>query len=234
YLREDPVNRKYHHGEITFSMVYAFSENYILPLSHDEVVHGKGSLYSKMPGDHWQKMAGLRSLFAYQWSHPGKQLLFMGSEFGQEVEWGEGHSLDWWLLDLQDRAGLASLVKELNAVYRSHPALWTLDSDPGGFEWIDSNDGNRNTLAYIRKSPDGQMLVAVVNFAGTPHEGYRLALPKGGRWKEILNTDAPQFGGSGVGNLGAIEAEDLPWYGRPASASVRVPPLGAVWFEPET
>jgi 1,4-alpha-glucan branching enzyme len=233
YLREDPVNRKYHHGEITFSMVYAYSENYILPLSHDEVVHGKGSLYSKMPGDHWQKMAGLRSLFAYQWSHPGKQLLFMGSEFGQEVEWGEGHSLDWWLLDLADRAGLAALVKQLNTVYRAHPALWTLDSDPGGFEWIDANDGNRNTLAYIRKSPDGQMLVAVINFAGTPHEGYRLALPKGGRWLEVLNTDAPEFGGSGVGNLGAVEAEELPWYGRPYSAAVRVPPLGAVWFVPE-
>jgi 1,4-alpha-glucan branching enzyme len=232
YMREDPINRRYHHGEITFSMVYAFSENYCLPLSHDEVVHGKGSLIAKMPGDNWQKLANLRALYAYMWSHPGKQLLFMGSELGQEAEWSERWSLDWWLLDQPDHAGLAALVKELNSLYRAHPALWDQDSDPATFEWIDADDADRNLLAYLRQSRDGQRLVSVVNFAGVPHEGYRLALPSGGRWKEILNTDAPRYGGSGVGNLGAIEAEDLEWHGRPHSASIRVPPLGAVWFTP--
>ncbi|MDR1392985.1 MAG: 1,4-alpha-glucan branching protein GlgB [Bifidobacteriaceae bacterium] len=233
YLREDPVNRRYHHGEITFSLVYAFSENYCLPLSHDEVVHGKGSLYSKMPGDNWQKLANLRVLYAYMWSHPGKQLLFMGSELGQTGEWSEQWSLDWWLLDQPDRAGLAALVKELNLLYRSHPALWDQDSDPATFEWIDADDAGRNVLAYSRKPRQGRPVVAVINFAGVPHEGYRLALPQGGKWKEILNTDAPFYGGSGVGNLGLIQAEPVPWYGRNFSASIRVPPLGAVWFEPE-
>jgi 1,4-alpha-glucan branching enzyme len=232
YLREDPVNRKYHHGEITFSMVYAFSENYCLPLSHDEVVHGKGSLLAKMPGDNWQKLANLRALYAYMWSHPGKQLLFMGSELGQEGEWSERWSLDWWLLDQPDHRGLAALVKELNSLYRAHPALWDQDSEPCTFEWIDSDDSDHNVLAYVRKSRSGSQLVSVINFAGVPHENYRLALPEGGRWKEILNTDAPFYGGSGVGNLGAIEAEDLAWHGRPHSASIRVPPLGAVWFTP--
>jgi 1,4-alpha-glucan branching enzyme len=232
YLREDPVHRKYHHGEITFSMVYAFSENYCLPLSHDEVVHGKGSLYTKMPGDNWQKMANLRTLYAYMWSHPGKQLLFMGSELGQEGEWSERWSLDWWLLDQPDHAGLAALVKELNSLYRAYPALWDQDSDPATFEWIDSDDADHNVLAYVRKSRSGSPVVAVTNFAGVPHESYRLALPSGGRWQEILNTDAPFYGGSGVGNLGAIQAEELEWHGRPHSASIRVPPLGAVWFTP--
>jgi 1,4-alpha-glucan branching enzyme len=233
YLREDPVNRKYHHGEITFSMVYAFSENYCLPLSHDEVVHGKGSLVAKMPGDRWQQLANLRALYAYMWSHPGKQLLFMGSELGQEGEWSERWSLDWWLLDQPDHAGLAALVRRLNGLYRECPALWDQDSDPATFEWIDADDADHNVLAYLRKSADGQRLAVVVNFAGVPHEGYRLALPKGGRWREILNTDATEYAGSGVGNLGAIEAEDLPWHGRPYSASIRVPPLGALWFAPD-
>jgi 1,4-alpha-glucan branching enzyme len=233
YMREDPVNRKYHHGEITFSMVYAFSENYCLPLSHDEVVHGKGSLLAKMPGDEWQKLANLRALYAYMWSHPGKQLLFMGSELGVGGEWSERWSLDWWLLDQPSHAGLAALVKTLNALYRERPALWDQDSNPGTFEWIDADDSDHNVLAYIRNSRDGQKLISVVNFAGVPQEGYRLALPQAGTWREILNTDAPEFGGSGVGNLGAIESEDLEWHGRPHSASIRVPPLGAVWFEPE-
>ncbi|MDR3359541.1 MAG: 1,4-alpha-glucan branching protein GlgB [Bifidobacteriaceae bacterium] len=232
YLREDPVNRRWHHGEATFSLVYAFSENYCLPLSHDEVVHGKGSLYSKMPGDRWQKLAGLRALYAYMWSHPGKQLLFMGDELGQEGEWSEQWSLDWGLLDQADHQGLAALVAELNKLYRAHPALWDQDSDPATFEWIDSDDADHNVLAYIRKSRTGERLAVAVNFAGVPHEGYRLALPAGGRWNEILNTDAPIFGGSGVGNLGAVQAEPVEWHGRANSASVRLPPLGAVWFAP--
>ena len=234
YLSEDPVNRRWHHGELTFSLVYAFSENYVLPLSHDEVVHGKGSLISKMPGDKWQRLAGLRSLYAYQWSHPGKQLLFMGQEIGQEQEWNESYSLDWWLLDQEGHAGVAALVERLNAIYASSPAMW--DDDYTGFEWIDASDGDHNLISYLRKGSDDagnrEVVVCISNFAGNPHEGYRVGLPFGGEWVEILNTDAEEFGGSGVVNVGTIIAEDTPWNGRPVSASLRVPPLGAVWLVP--
>lgn len=234
YMQEDPVNRRWHHGELTFSLVYAFSENYILPLSHDEVVHGKGSLVSKMPGDKWQKMASLRALYAYQWSHPGKQLLFMGQEFGQEQEWTEQHSLDWWLLDDDLHSGLLSLVSALNRIYRDEPALW--DDDYTGFEWIDASDGDHNVISHIRKGMGSDhkqhLLVCVTNFAGTPHEGYRVGLPFSGQWEEILNTDSEEFGGSGVINMGPVIAEDVPWNGRPASAELRVPPLGALWLRP--
>lgn len=236
YMQEDPVNRRWHHGELTFSLVYAFSENYILPLSHDEVVHGKGSLVSKMPGDKWQKMASLRALYAYQWSHPGKQLLFMGQEFGQEQEWTEQHSLDWWLLDDDLHSGLLSLVSALNRIYRDEPALW--DDDYTGFEWIDASDGDHNVISHIRKGMGSDhkqhLLVCVTNFAGTPHEGYRVGLPFSGQWEEILNTDSEEFGGSGVINMGPVIAEDVPWNGRPASAELRVPPLGALWLRPVT
>lgn len=235
YMQEDPVNRRWHHGELTFSLVYAFSENYTLPLSHDEVVHGKGSLINKMPGDKWQRMANLRSLFAYQWSHPGKQLLFMGQDIAQEVEWQEAYGLDWWLLDLPDHAGVNTLVARLNEIYTSSPALW--DDDYTGFEWIDASDGDHNVIAYMRKGAvvDGQqdVMVMVANFAGNPHESYRVGLPFGGEWEEILNTDAAEFGGSGVQNMGTIYAEDVPWSGRPHSVELRVPPLGAVWLRPK-
>ena len=234
YLSEDPVNRRWHHGELTFSLVYAFSENYVLPLSHDEVVHGKGSLISKMPGDKWQRLAGLRSLYAYQWSHPGKQLLFMGQEIGQEQEWNESYSLDWWLLDQEGHAGVAALVERLNKIYANSPAMW--DDDYTGFEWIDASDGDHNLISYLRKGTDAngnrEVVVCVSNFAGNPHEGYRVGLPFGGEWVEILNTDAEEFGGSGVVNVGTIIAEDTPWNGRPVSASLRVPPLGALWLVP--
>lgn len=234
YMREDPVNRRWHHGELTFSLVYAFSENFVLPLSHDEVVHGKGSLYSKMPGDDWQRLAGLRALYAYQWSHPGKQLLFMGQEFGQQQEWAESYSLDWWLLDEPRHRGLEQLVARLNAVYRAEPALW--DDDYTGFEWIDASDGDHNVISYLRKGPDAEdrqrVLVCLANFAGTPHEGYRVGLPFGGEWEEVLNTDDEAFGGSGVVNVGPIVAEPVSWNGRPASVELRVPPLGAVWLAP--
>ena len=234
YLSEDPVNRRWHHGELTFSLVYAFSENYVLPLSHDEVVHGKGSIISKMPGDKWQRLAGLRSLYAYQWSHPGKQLLFMGQEIGQEQEWNESYSLDWWLLDQEGHAGVAALVERLNKIYASSPAMW--DDDYTGFEWIDASDGDHNLISYLRKGADAdgnrEVVVCVSNFAGNPHEGYRVGLPFGGEWVEILNTDAEEFGGSGVVNVGPIIAEDTPWNGRPVSAQLRVPPLGAVWLVP--
>ncbi|GEL95569.1 1,4-alpha-glucan branching protein GlgB [Cellulomonas composti] len=228
YMQEEPVHRRYHHGEITFSMVYAYSERYILPISHDEVVHGKGSLYARMPGDHWQKTAGVRTLLAYQWTHPGKQLLFMGQEFAQPEEWTESHSLDWWALDDPLRAGVHRMVRDLNALYRATPALWQLDHTPDGFEWIASDDADRNTLVYLRKGVDTPDVVVIVNFAGIPHEGYRLALPRGGRWTEVFNSDSPDYGGSGVGNLGAVDALPDPHHGRPYSASVRVPPLGAV------
>jgi 1,4-alpha-glucan branching enzyme len=234
YLTEDPVNRRYHHGEITFSLVYAFSEQYVLPLSHDEVVHGKGSLLRKMPGDRWRQLAGMRALFAYQWSHPGKQLLFMGSEFAQEAEWTESRSLDWWLGDQPDHSGVRALVKDLNAIYTTTPALWADDFDSNGFRWIEVDDANHNVLAYVRCAPDGSLLVAVINFAGTPHEHYRLALPVGGHWLEVLNTDSVLYGGSGVGNLGRIRSEEIPWSGHPYSAEVRIPPLGAVYFVPES
>ncbi len=234
YVAEDPVNRRWHHGELTFSLVYAFSENFVLPLSHDEVVHGKGSLYMKMPGDDWQKMAGLRVLYAYQWSHPGKQLLFMGQEFAQQQEWTEAYSLDWWLLDDVRHRGLQQLVSRLNGVYREEPALW--DDDYTGFEWIDASDGDHNVISYVRKGLDGdgqqRLLVCLANFAGTPHEGYRVGLPVDGEWEEVLNTDDEAFGGSGVVNVGPIIAEAEPWNGRSFSVELRIPPLGAVWLAP--
>lgn len=236
YLAEDPVNRRYHHGELTFSLVYAFSEQFILPLSHDEVVHGKGSLLSKMPGDAWQELAGLRALYAYQWSHPGKQLLFMGQELGQGAEWNADHSLDWWILDDPGHQGLLTLVGDLNRLYKDSPALWAEDFSHRGFEWIEAGDGDHNVLSYLRKGTDEEgredLVVCVVNFAGTPHEGYRVGLPFAGSWDEVLNTDSEIYGGSGVGNLGRVEAEELPWNGRPASVRLRVPPMGAVFLRP--
>ncbi|HZI97663.1 MAG TPA: 1,4-alpha-glucan branching protein GlgB [Actinomycetales bacterium] len=232
YVAEDPVHRQYHHHRMTFSLMYAFSENFVLPISHDEVVHGKGSLLRKMPGDRWQQLANLRAFLAYMWAHPGKQLLFMGSEFGQEAEWAESRSLDWWLLDQPVHAGVHALVGDLNRRYRETPALWQLDADPAGFEWIDANDTLHNVFSFVRRSAAGDPLVCVVNFSGTPHEGYRVGLPSAGTWREVVNTDAEAYGGSGVGNLGEVRAEPTPWHGMDASATLRVPPLGAVWLTP--
>ena len=232
YLAEAPINRRYHHHEATFSLVYAFSEQFVLPISHDEVVHGKGSLLGKMPGDRWQQFAGVRALLAYQWSHPGKQLIFMGCEFAQGDEWSEQRGLDWYQLNYPGHAGVQKALVDLNAAYRAHPALWERDFDPAGFEWIDSNDADHNVLAYLRRDHAGQALAVVVNFAGVPHEGYRLALPSGGAWREILNTDSELYGGSGVGNLGLVYAEPVPWNGRPFSVRLRVPPLGALYLVP--
>lgn len=237
YMQEDPVNRSWHHGELTFSLVYAFSENFVLPLSHDEVVHGKGSLINKMPGDKWRKLAGLRSLLAYQWSHPGKQLLFMGQEFGQESEWSEGKSLDWWHLDDHGHRGVFELVARLNKLYTSCPAFW--DDHYTGYEWIDGSDSAHNLISYIRKNDAvpttadaANVIVCVANFAGNPHEGYRVGLPFGGEWEEVLNTDHEDFGGSGVVNLGTLHADEIAWNGRSHSLELRVPPLGAVWLRP--
>jgi 1,4-alpha-glucan branching enzyme len=232
YLAELPINRRYHHQEATFSMVYAYSERFILPISHDEVVHGKGSLLRKMPGDDWQQLAGVRSLLAYQWSHPGKQLLFMGCELGQGTEWAESTRLDWYLLDHEPHRGVQRVVRDLNRLYRAVPALWELDHDPAGFEWIDSGDADHNVLAYLRHDSQGGTVAVVINFAGVPHEGYRLALPHGGSWLEALNTDARDYGGSGVGNMGAVQADATPHLGRPFSAVLTIPPLSGLYLIP--
>jgi 1,4-alpha-glucan branching enzyme len=230
YLEHDPVYRSYHHGEMTFSLVYAFSENYTLPISHDEVVHGKGSLLRKMPGDRWQQLANLRAYLGYMWAHPGKQLIFMGIEMGQESEWAEARELDWWLLDHPEHRGVQSLVRDLNKVYGETSALWSRDNDPGTFSWIDANDAGRNTFSFVRRGTDGRDLVCVANFAATPHEGYRLGLPSDGVWEEVLNTDAQSYTGSGVGNLGAVNAVEGEWSGQPAHADLVVPPLATVWL----
>ncbi|MGZ4457186.1 MAG: 1,4-alpha-glucan branching protein GlgB [Nocardioides sp.] len=231
YVQHDPIHRSYHHGEMTFSLVYAWSENFVLPISHDEVVHGKGSLLRKMPGDRWQQLANLRAYLGFMWAHPGKQLLFMGAEMGQESEWAEARELDWWLLDHPEHRGVHSLVRDLNTVYRDSPALWARDHEPAAFAWIDANDAGRNTFSFVRRGEAGTPdLVCVSNFSAVPHEGYRLGLPAPGRWEEVLNTDAETYTGSGVGNMGAVTAEAGDWSGQPAYADVRVPPLATVWL----
>jgi 1,4-alpha-glucan branching enzyme len=233
YVQNDPVHRQYHHGQMTFSMVYAYSENYVLPISHDEVVHGKGSLLRKMPGDRWRQLANLRCFLAYMWAHPGKQLLFMGSEFGQESEWAESRELDWWLLENADHRGVQSLVRDLNRLYVDSPAFWTLDNDGAGFQWIDANDSSNNVFSFVRTGSGGEQIACVANFSAVPHHGYRLGLPAAGTWTEVLNTDAEAYAGSGVGNLGTVTATEDPWHGQPASTTVTLPPLGAVFLTRE-
>jgi 1,4-alpha-glucan branching enzyme len=215
---------------MTFSMVYAYSENYILPISHDEVVHGKGSLLGKIPGDRWQELATLRTLYAYMWAHPGKQLLFMGQEFAQGAEWSESRSLDWWLLDGPEHRGVQRLVTDLNRIYRETNALWSQDNDPAGFHWIDANDAMGNVYSFLRFGTDGSIIACVANFSPVPHERYQLGLPKAGRWEEVVNTDAEVYFGSGVGNFGGVDTGDQPWHGQPTSVTLRVPPLGAIWL----
>ena len=233
YLAHDPVFRHYHHNEITFSLMYAFSENFLLPLSHDEVVHGKGSLLGKMPGDEWKRFAGLRALLAYMWAHPGKQLLFMGSEFGQGAEWSAERGLDWWVLDHEFHAGVRRLVRDLNHTYRGTPALWTLDGSPDGFSWIDANDAGGNVLSFLRFGTDGGVIACIANFGGHPHEDYRVGLPRSGRWREVINTDGYDYAGSGAGNLGAVDAVAEPCHGQPASAALTLPPLAVLWLVPD-
>ncbi|GAY12369.1 1,4-alpha-glucan (glycogen) branching enzyme, GH-13-type [Pseudonocardia sp. N23] len=239
YTGRDPIHRSYHHNQMTFALMYAFSENYVLPISHDEVVHGKGSLWTRMPGDDWNKAAGVRALLAFMWAHPGKQLLFMGSEFGQVREWSEQRPLDWELLEDPLHSGVRSLVGDLNRAYRDQPALWALDTSPAGFSWIDANDASGNVLSFLRHSgrdsDDGTptVLACIANFAGAPNENYRVGLPFAGRWRELVNTDAEAYGGSGVGNLGVVEAEQTRWHGRPASAVLRLPPSGVLWLVPD-
>jgi 1,4-alpha-glucan branching enzyme len=214
--------------------MYAFSENFILPLSHDEVVHGKGSLFNKMPGDRWQKHANLRALYAYMWSHPGKNLLFMGQEFAQEDEWSEQRSLDWHLLEDRDKHGVQSLVRDLNRAYRDEPALWDRDFDPAGFYWIEPNDADANVVIFARTSTDHErVLISALNLAPVVREPYRVGLPRAGRWKELINTDAEIYGGGNIGNGGFVEAEPIPWHGQPFSAEVTLPPLAGFWLVPD-
>ncbi|MHA3020190.1 1,4-alpha-glucan branching protein GlgB [Mycobacterium sp. BMJ-28] len=233
YIGRDPIHRSFHHHEMTFSMLYAFSENYVLPISHDEVVHGKGTLWGRMPGNDHNKAAGVRGLLAYQWAHPGKQLLFMGQEFGQRAEWSEERGLDWYQLGEQSfSTGVQRLVTDINALYRSRRALWSRDTVPEGYSWIDANDSANNVLSFLRFGDDGSVLACVFNFSGSEHAQYRLGLPHAGSWREVLNTDATIYNGSGIGNFGAVEATAEPWHGRPASAVMSLPPLAALWFEP--
>jgi 1,4-alpha-glucan branching enzyme len=234
YFEKDPVHRRFHHDTLTFSLMYAFSENFVLPLSHDEVVHGKRSLLDKMPGDRWQRFANLRALYAYMWAHPGKKLLFMGGELGEWNEWNEDGSLHWNLLEYAEHDGIRSLVRDLNRVYRETPALWQRDFEPDGFRWLEANDAAHNVLAFARLG-EGETppLVCVLNLSPVPREGYRVGLPAGGRWQEALNTDSAFYGGSGVGNLGGVEAEAVPWNDHAFSAELTLPPLGAVWLIPE-
>ena len=234
YISRDPVHRSYHHHEMTFSLLYAFSENFVLPISHDEVVHGKGTLWDRMPGNDHMKASGLRSLLAYQWAHPGKKLLFMGQEFGQRAEWSEERGVDWFQLGEGGFSnGILRMVHDLNDIYRTHPALWTHDSSPEGYSWIDANDSASNVLSFLRFGSDDSMIACVFNFSGSEHTRYRLGLPRSGRWREVLNSDADIYNGAGVGNFGAVEAVDEPCHGRPASAVMVLPPLSALWFTPE-
>jgi 1,4-alpha-glucan branching enzyme len=233
FMAHDPIHRRYHHNELTFSLWYAFSENFVLPLSHDEVVYGKKALISKMPGDRWQKFANVRLLTGWMWAHPGKKLLFMGGEFGQWREWHHDRQLDWELTREGDHAGLQRWVADLNRAYRAQPALHKQDFSPAGFEWIDGNDSDNSVITFLRWPGDGPPVLVACNFTPIPREGYQVGVPLAGAWREILNSDAPLYGGSGIGNLGRVEAQPHPWHGRAQSLRLTLPPLAMVLFAPE-
>ncbi len=224
YIQHEPIHRMYHHDEITFSILYAWSENFMLPLSHDEVVHGKGSLINRIPGDRWQKLATLRALYGFMWAHPGKKLLFMGCEFAQNDEWSESRSLDWHLAEFSEHRGVQLSVKKLNDVYKTHAALWERDTSPEGFTWLVGNDGAGNTMAFTRWSDRGECIVSITNFSPVPHESYSVPLPGTGTWVEILNTDSIEFGGSGISNSTINSTEGVP-------TILRVPPLATIWLK---
>ncbi|MVA76010.1 1,4-alpha-glucan branching protein GlgB [Auraticoccus sp. F435] len=231
YLGRAPVHRQYHHHEITFGLVYAFSENFVLPISHDEVVHGKGSMLGKVPEDDWRKFATLRAFYALQWSHPGKQLLFMGCEFGQRSEFSEDRGPDWLATSHWGHRGLQLLVRDLNSIYREHPALWQQDNSPSGFSWISADDAGGNVFSFLRYDEQGRAMACLINFSAEPRRDYRIGLPAEGRWREVLNTDAEHYDGTGeFGNLGAVTAVEVGSHGLPASATVTIPPLAAVWL----
>jgi 1,4-alpha-glucan branching enzyme len=234
YFSREPIHRRYHHHELTFSLVYAWNENFVLPLSHDEVVHGKGSLLEKMPGDRWQQLANLRALYAYMWAHPGKKLLFMGGELATPWEWSDQGELPWSLLEHAEHTGVRDLVRDLNAIYRDEPALWQVDFSPEGFRWLEPNDALANTFAFMRLSRDGERpLVCIANLSPVPREGYRVGLPSGGDWVELLNTDSTYYAGSGIGNMGKVTAGEPGWHDQPFSATLTLPPLAVVWLRPE-
>ncbi|SFN05617.1 1,4-alpha-glucan branching protein GlgB [Thermodesulforhabdus norvegica] len=236
YMSKDPIYRKYHHNELTFSLLYAFHENFILPFSHDEVVHGKGSMINKMPGDKWQKFANLRVLYGYMFAHPGKKLLFMGNEFGQWREWNHDTSLDWYLLDDPFHRGLKLWVKDLNRLLSSEPALYELDSSWEGFRWIDCHDSDQSTLSFLRigRHTDRDLLLCVCNFTPVPRYPFYVGVPKEGFWKELLNSDSELYGGSGLGNMGGLHTEPVPAHGYSQSLKIMLPPLAAVFFKPES
>ena len=235
YMSQDPVFRSYHHNQITFGLVYAFSENFILPLSHDEVVYGKGSLIRKMPGDDWQKFANLRLLFGFMFGHPGKKLLFMGGEFGQWSEWNHDTSLDWHLLANPAHAGLKRWLRDLNTLYRGQPSLCELDFDSAGFSWVDCKDYQRSVISFLRRGRDSEdETLFVCNFTPVAHQNYRLGVPKDGHWNELLNSDAPLYGGSGQGNFGGLSTIPLPIHGQPYTLNMTLPPLGALVFQHES
>ena len=217
---------------MTFSLVYAWTENFTLPLSHDEVVHGKGSLYERMPGDQWQKLANLRAYFGFMWAHPGKQLLFMGSEFGQVGEWSQERGLEWHLLDHAPHQGVQKAVTKLNQVYRDTTALWARDNEPGGFQWLVSDDYAANIFAWARWDHDGNPLVSITNLSPVVHHDYQLPLPLGGKWEEVINTDDLEFGGSDLGNKAGITAKAGAHYGQEFSAKITLPPLATIWLKP--
>jgi 1,4-alpha-glucan branching enzyme len=234
YMSKDSVFRHYHHNQLSFRMLYAFSENFILPLSHDEVVHGKGSLIGKMPGDYWQKFANLRALFGYMYAQAAKKLLFMGGEFAQFAEWSEGRSLDWHLLDYPMHEGMRKFVKDLNQLYKSEPALFELDCDPSGFEWVDANDAANSVVSFLRRgSTTGDQILFVGNFTPVPRYNYRVGVPCGGYWRELLNSDAGIYGGSGMGNFGGVEAQPVWMHNHPMSLNLTLPPLSALFFKCE-
>ncbi len=232
YMKQEPIYRKYHHNRLTFSIWYAFSENFVLPLSHDEVVYGKGSLIGKMPGDAWQQFANLRALFGYMWGHPGKKLLFMGGEFGQRREWAHEEGLEWWVLQFPGHAGVQRWVSDLNALLRAEPALHQTDFEPAGFEWIDARDADASVITFLRKPRSGSPVLVVCNFTPVPRHNYMVGVPEGGFWREMLNSDAPLYGGSGMGNYGGVEAAPVSAQGRFHSLTMTLPPLSAMFFRP--
>ncbi len=234
YMSKDPVHRRFEHQQLTFRMLYAFTENYMLPLSHDEVVHGKGSLLAKMPGDHWQKFANLRLLLAYMYAMPGKKLLFMGAEFGQWSEWNHEASLDWHLVDEPMHDGMSRWTGDLNRILRDERPLHELDFDPAGFAWIDATDAEQSVISFIRRSNRDEMILAAFNFTPVPRHNYQIGAPVGGRWLEILNSDAPIYGGSGQGNLGGVDAAPVGRHGHLHSLNLTLPPLGAIFLKPGT
>jgi 1,4-alpha-glucan branching enzyme len=228
YMKQDPIHRKYHHGQLTFSLIYAFNENFVLPLSHDEVVYGKGSLVGKMPGDDWQQFANLRTLYGYMWAHPGKKLLFMGGEFGQRREWTHEGELEWWVTGLPEHAGLQQWMRDLNRVYRSERSLHQVDFSYDGFEWIDAGNASMSIVAFVRKSAGGPPVLVVTNFTPVPRTNFLVGIPLRGLWREVLNSDAREYGGSGWGNLGGVESVPVSAHGRTDSLNLNIPPLATV------